>query len=90
MFLKNSRYHSQAPVQTRDSSGRAVQALPLRRLPPTEGDEQVVNNGHQLDVMANRNYRDGTRFWHIADANTELYANNLVARAGRVIKVPRG
>ena len=90
MFLKNSRYHNQALVQTSDSRGRPVPALSLRRLPPVPGEELVVNNSHQLDVMANRNYRDGTRYWHIADANTELYANHLVARAGRVIKVPRG
>ena len=32
----------------------------------------------RLDVMAQRKYSDGTKFWHIADANTELEANDLV------------
>jgi len=39
-------------------------------------------------VMADRLYRDGTRGWHIADANSELEANALVSRDGRVIVVP--
>ena len=28
--------------------------------------------------MAHRKYKDGTKFWHVADANTELEANDLV------------
>jgi hypothetical protein len=27
-------------------------------------------------------------FWHLADANTELEANELVKETGRIIKVP--
>jgi hypothetical protein len=43
--------------------------------------------------MAQRKYSDGTRFWHVADANTELEANNLVRereqdKQTRVISVP--
>jgi hypothetical protein len=29
-------------------------------------------------VIAQRKYGDPTKFWHVADANTELEANNLV------------
>jgi hypothetical protein len=28
-------------------------------------------------VIAQRKYSDGTKFWHVADANTELEANDL-------------
>jgi len=28
--------------------------------------------------MAHRKYKDGTTFWHVADANTDLEANDLV------------
>ena len=42
----------------------------------------------QLDVISETRYKDGTRFWHIADANTELEANQLVRVAGRTIRVP--
>jgi hypothetical protein len=33
-------------------------------------------------------YGTATKYWHIADANTELEACHLVATAGRVIFVP--
>jgi len=45
--------------------------------------------GHdKLDMMADRQYGNGTMFWYIADANTELQANELVRVPGRVIRVP--
>jgi len=38
--------------------------------------------------MASRLYKDATLFWHIADANTDLDARELVAETGRLILVP--
>jgi hypothetical protein len=38
--------------------------------------------------MSQRQYKDSTMYWHIADANTELEANNLVKKIGRTIIVP--
>jgi hypothetical protein len=88
MFLKSSRYTNVPQVETTDSRGRPVQAIKLRTLPDTNGADILVDNSLQLDVMAKRNYRDGTKFWHIADANTQLEANALVAVVGSVIKQP--
>jgi hypothetical protein len=88
MFLKNSRYDGTPTVTARDSGGREVQAVILRRLPLTTGEPTQVHDHDQLDVMSQRRYRDGTRFWHIADANSELEANQLVAVSGRHINVP--
>lgn len=88
MFLKSSRYHDVPSVKTIDGQGREVQALSLRRLPATGGEQTVVHDHDQLDVMSQRRSGDGTRFWHIADANSELEANNLVEVSGRVIDVP--
>lgn len=88
MFLKSSRYSNVTRVETTDSRGRAVQAIKLRPLPDTAGTGIVVDNSLQLDVTAKRNYGDGAKFWHIADANTELEANALVETVGRVIKLP--
>lgn len=88
MFLANSRYAGLATVSATDRNGRLVQALKLRRLPATAGIELQVHDKDALDVLAERRYRDGTRFWHIADANSELEANELVRVAGRVIRVP--
>ena len=42
----------------------------------------------RLDVLAQQNYGDGTKFWHIADANTELEANDLVAEPGATVNLP--
>ena len=38
--------------------------------------------------MSHRRNQDGTKFWHIADANSDLEANSLVAVSGRYINVP--
>jgi nucleoid-associated protein YgaU len=88
MFLKNSRYFGLKTVTGKDRSGRPVQAVALRRLPATPGIELQVQDKDQLDVLAERRYKDGTRYWHIADANSELEANELVRVTGRRIQVP--
>lgn len=88
MFLKNSRYDGTPTVTARDAGGRDVQAVGLRRLPVTAGESTQVHDHDQLDVMSQRRYRDGTQFWHIADANSDLEANQLVAVSGRHISVP--
>lgn len=88
MFLKNSRYYQLPTVTAHDALGREVQAVTLRRLPATSGERTVVHDHDQLDVMSHRRYRDGSRYWHIADANSELEANALVQTTGRAIDVP--
>jgi hypothetical protein len=88
MFLDNSRYARLATVTVIQRDGSTVAAVKLRRLPPTSGDPHVVIGIDRLDIMAQRQYADGTRFWHIADANSELQANDLVRTPGRVIAEP--
>jgi hypothetical protein len=93
MFLDNSRYIDVKTVEARDEKGRTVEAVKLRHLPFAAGTSTVVGGIDRLDVMAQRHYSDGTKFWHIADANTELEANNLVRpreqdKEARVINVP--
>ena len=88
MFLKTSRYSKTETVTTTDVRNREVQAIKLRQLPAAQGEAVMIINGSQLDVMSKQNYQDGTKFWHIADANTELEANALVETSGRVIKRP--
>jgi len=79
MFDANSRY-AKSPVVEVKAEGRnqAVKVVVLRRLPYTEGNLSEVSGKDQLDITAHRRYQDGTKFWHIADANTELQANDLV------------
>ncbi|MGH8109144.1 MAG: hypothetical protein ACREO1_10580 [Arenimonas sp.] len=88
MFLKNSRYYNTPTVVTVDANNREVKALTLRWLPITSGERTQVHDHDQLDVMSHRRNQDGTKFWHIADANSDLEANNLVAVSGRHINVP--
>ena len=89
MFLKSSRYYELETVAVLDRNGREVRAVKLRRLPATAGDKVRVTDSDQLDVMSETSFKDATRFWHIADANSELEANELVRTAGRIIRVPR-
>ncbi len=88
MFLKNSRYYNTPTVITRDANGREVKALVIRPLIAASGERTQVHDHDQLDVMSHRRNKDGTKFWHIADANSDLEANDLVATTGRFINVP--
>lgn len=93
MFLENSRYFTVKTVEAETKEGRTVTAVKLRRLPYVAGTPTLVKGNDRLDVMAQRRYSDPTMFWHIADANTELEANDLVKQrehdeAARMINVP--
>ncbi len=88
MFLSNSRYFGVETIEAKDRQGRDVRAVQLRSLEEPEGLPHAVLQGDQLDVMSEIQYRDGTRYWHVADANTELEARRLVERPGRRIRFP--
>ncbi len=88
MFNKNSRYINIKTLTTSDKMGREVQAIKLRRLAATQGTDFAINDGDQLDVIARQQFADAEKFWHIADANCELQASQLVETTGRIIKVP--
>ena len=86
-FLKTSRYAAVPIVEAPASGGRTVTAVAVRVLPPTDGDPYVVLENDRLDLIADRSYGDGTRFWRIADANSELDARRLI-EPGRDIDLP--
>ncbi|CAH0352679.1 hypothetical protein [Aquabacterium sp. CECT 9606] len=88
MFLKNSRYFGLPTVTAPDRAGGPVAAVKLRPLPPTPGVEATVRSHDQLDAMSEQRYGDATRYWHVADANTELEAASLLAPTGRTIQIP--
>jgi hypothetical protein len=88
VFSDSSRYAKLPSVEAEDKQGRKVNAVVLRRLPFAPGVPYVVKGHDRLDVMAQRRYKDPTLFWHIADANTELEANELVETPARTILVP--
>jgi hypothetical protein len=98
LFTASSRYLNLKTVEVEIANGRKINAVVLRRLPYVTGVQTVVKGNDRLDVMSQRLYKDPTEFWHIADANTELQANDLVrskaqanplvAEEARVILVP--
>jgi hypothetical protein len=93
MFLENSRYFAVKTVETKSSDGRTVVAVTLRRLPYVAGTPVMVKGNDRLDVMSQRRFSDPTLFWHIADANTELEATDLMKKRpnqkeARTVNVP--
>lgn len=88
MFLETSRYFRQNQVDAVSQDGSKVKAISLRRLPVIGGDAREIKDSDRLDTMAQRQYQNATWFWHIADANTELEANQLVAQPIRIISLP--
>ena len=86
-FLKTSRYHDLATVEAPGPGGRTVTALTLRIPEPAAGEPYRVGEDDRLDLIADRSYGDPTRFWRIADANSELDARRLI-EPGREIGVP--
>lgn len=87
-FLKSSRYYGLPTVEVETRQGRTVSAVKLRVLPVVSGTPHRVQENDRLDLMANTTYKDATRFWRIADANSELEANELI-HADNEIEVPR-
>lgn len=80
MFDENSRYIKGATVEVETAQGVKVLAVKLRRPPYVPGKCNETKGTDRLDMMAHRRYKDGTKFWHVADANSELEANRLVER----------
>jgi hypothetical protein len=88
MFLDTSRYAKIDTVATTTRDGRPVTAIKLRPLPAPSGSAYSVNDNDRLDLLAQKHYSDGTKFWHIADANTAQQANDLTATTGDTLNLP--
>lgn len=88
MFLENSRYNQQPTTEAVACDGRTVLALKLRKLLTPAGQPHTIQQHDRIDVLAQQKYNDGTKFWHIADANTELEANDIFAEPGTTLKLP--
>lgn len=89
MFLGNSRYSGVELDEIIMPDGRAALAVRLRRLGSPDAEATVVKGNDRLDIMSERRYDDATKFWHIADSNTELQSGQLIATPNRLIQVPR-
>jgi hypothetical protein len=78
MFLNTSRYAKTPTVTITLGDGTQVSAVKLRTIPATASTSTQVTQNDRLDILAERSYGDSTRYWHIADANTELDSNALL------------
>ena len=88
MFLENSRYFKLKHAEAKAEDGRTVKVVRLRRLPEVSGPATLVKQNDRLDILSQTIYSDATRFWHIADANSELKANDLTDEPGSTLNVP--
>jgi len=89
MFVESSRYYRVRQREVPTRRGKTVTVVALRRTPvPPSSSSVTIKANTELDRMAYQRYDDGTRYWHIADANTELEARDLTAETGRQIMVP--
>jgi len=77
MFLENSRYFNQPVMKRKLKDGRTVTLVQPRLLPETDGEPAPLQANDRLDTIALRRYDDGTKFWHVADANSEVEARLL-------------
>ncbi|MHA2426054.1 MAG: hypothetical protein ACXAEF_14785 [Candidatus Thorarchaeota archaeon] len=87
-FSPNSRYFGLRVVRTHDKSGREVSAISLRKIPLTLGKKKRIEGSSRLDIIAHETYRDSTKWWHIADANTALDAIKLICEEYQILEVP--
>jgi nucleoid-associated protein YgaU len=86
-FLKSSRYAKLPTVEVAVDDKRTSTVVKLRRLPIEDGEPRVIADHDRLDIIANEVYGESTQYWHIADANTEVDAADLI-QVGRTIRVP--
>src|SRR5689334_21600854 len=77
MFLENSRYFNQPTMTVKLKDGSIATAVQPRLLPSPPGVSTPHEANDRLDIIALRQYQDGTKFWHIADANSQPEARLL-------------
>ena len=89
MFFKGSRYEKVGDAQYTDAQGRVSLYKKIRYIPDTPARfNHLGRQGERTDLLAFRYYRDPLKFWHIADANDVMIAEELTAEPGRRILIP--
>jgi hypothetical protein len=89
MFFKGSRYEKVADAQYIDAQGRVIRYKRIRFVLDTPAVfNHLVAQGERPDLLAYRYYGDPLKFWHIADANDVMQAEELTAEPGRRVLIP--
>ena len=94
LFPPSSRYYG-IPTSTIVGPGGDIEIYLQRRFLPPLGSslslqQHIVTQGERLDQIAFTTLADPEQFWRIADANTEMNALKLTAKAGRLLQIPFG
>ncbi len=92
MIDPTSRYATLEIASHTTPQGRELRYL-RRRFLPQARDMQVVAQatvgaGERLDLLAARVLGDPLQYWQLCDANDAMRPNDLVARPGRMVRVP--
>jgi nucleoid-associated protein YgaU len=88
MIFKGSRYQNIGSYRVAGVNGREVSALKIRFIPSTPaGFYHTFTADERLDLIAYKYYRNPEKFWLIADANTEMDAEDLL-EPGRQLLIP--
>jgi hypothetical protein len=92
LFEPTSRYYSLENVTMTMPDGRVITYKPRRILPDFEVlqtlAEVEVTDGDRIDLITARTLGDPEQFWRVCDANDALSPFELVAEAGRRVRVP--
>jgi hypothetical protein len=89
MFLKGSRYEKVGDAQYTDPKGRVLLYKRIRFIPDIHAIfNHLVKLGDRTDLLAYAYYRDPLKFWHIADANDVMQAEELTIEPGKRILIP--
>lgn len=90
-FAPTSRYAGTETVVTVLPDGRVASILRRRFLPQPERfallQEHVVGQDERIDRLSAQYLGDPLAFWRIADANTVLQPEQLVAQMGRRVRI---
>jgi hypothetical protein len=88
MFFKGSRYEKLPTATYVDASGRSINYVRTRYIPPTPAYiGHRVTDADRLDLIAYQYFRDSERFWRICDANLAMWPEEILV-SGAVIAVP--
>ncbi len=77
---KKSRYVKSSTGTAVDPGGEAFDYLELREIPTAGGFfQRIADATDRLDLLAQRYYRDPTKFWKICDGSDHLDPFDVVA-----------
>jgi nucleoid-associated protein YgaU len=89
VIFKGSRYQNTPVISVQTPAGKTVQALTARFVPKTPaGYLHSFSAFERLDLLAYRFYNNPEKFWLIADANTAMDPEDLLAPGAQLLIPP--